>query len=87
MEKKQFTETFPKVYKDKENIFTIVEMKKNNFRIALGNEIVVEKTFKTKKEAQQHIDQKNWEMLLNVLCVATKKVVEQLKQQDNEQTK
>lgn len=87
MEKKQFKETFPKVYRDKENIFKIVEVKKNNFLITLGNQIVVEKTFKTKNEAQQHIDQKNWEMLLNVLCVATKKVVEQLKQQNNEQTK
>lgn len=87
MAKTQLQETFPKIYKDKENIFTIVEMKKNQFRIALGNEIVVEKTFKTKNEAQDHINEKNWEMMLNVLCVATKKVIEQLKQQENEKTK
>lgn len=87
MAKTQLQETFPKIYKDKENIFTIVEIEKNNFRIALGNEIVVEQVFKTKAAAQEHIDKKNWEMMLNVLCVATKKMVEQLKQQDNEQTK
>lgn len=87
MAKTQLQETFPKVYRDKENIFTIVEIKKNNFRIALGNEIVVEKTFKTKNEAQQHIDQKGWEMMLNVLCVVARKVNEQLKQQENEKTK
>lgn len=80
-------ESYPRVHKDKENIFAIVEMKKNNFRIALGNEIVVDKVFRTKQEAQEHIDKKYWEMLLNVSCVVMKKVYEQLKQQDNEQTK
>lgn len=87
MAKTNFTETYPKVHKDKENIFTIVEMKKNNFRIALGNEIVVEKTFTTKKAAQEYIDYKGWGMALNVFCVVSKRVFEQLKQQDNEQAK
>lgn len=87
MTKTKFEETFPKVYRDQENIFTIVEMKKNEFRIALGNQIVVEQSFKTKQAAQEHIDKKNWEMMLNVLCVVTKKMVEQLKQQNNEETK
>lgn len=87
MAKTKFAETFPKVHKDKENIFTIVEMKKNNFRIALGNEIVAEKTFTTKKAAQDYIDLKGWEMALNVFCVVSKRVFEQLKQQDNEKTK
>lgn len=87
MAKTKFTETYPKVYKDRENIFTIVEMKKNNFRIALGNEIVVEQTFKTKAAAQEYIDHKGWEMTLNVFCVVSKRVFEQLKQQNNEQAK
>ena len=80
-------ETYPRVHKDKENLFTIVEMEKNNFRIALGNEIVVEKVFKTKQEAQEHIDKKRWEMLINVFCIVSKKVYEHLKQEENEKTK
>ena len=77
------SETYPRVHKDKENLFTIVEMEKNNFRIALGNEIVVEKVFKTKQEAQEHIDKKGWEMMVNVICVVGKKVYEHLKQEEN----
>ena len=80
-------ETYPRVHKDKENLFTIVQMEKNNFRIALGNEIVVDKVFKTKQEAQEHIDKKNWEMMVNVFCVVGKKVYEHLKQKENEKTK
>ena len=80
-------ETYPRVHKDKENIFAIVQMEKNNFRIALGNEIVVDKVFKTKQEAQEHIDKKGWEMLINVFCVVSKKVYEHLKQEENEKTK
>ena len=76
-------ETYPRVHKDKENIFTIVQMEKDNFRIALGNEIVVDKVFKTKQEAQEHIDKKGWEMMINVFCVVSKKVYEHLKQEEN----
>lgn len=77
------SETYPRVQKDAENIFTIVQMEKNNFRIALGNEIVVEKEFRTKQEAQEHIYKKGWEMLINVFCVVSKKVYEHLKQEEN----
>lgn len=76
-------ETYPRVHKDKENIFTIVQMEKNIFRIALGNEIVVDKEFKTKQEAQEHIDKKGWEMMINVFCVVSKKVYEHLKTEEN----
>lgn len=76
-------ESYPRVHKDKENIFAIVQMEKDNFRIALGNEIVVEKEFRTKQEAQEHIDKKGWEMLINVFCVVSKKVYEHLKQEEN----
>lgn len=80
------SETYPRVHKDKENIFAIVQMEKNNFRIALGNEIVVDKSFRTKQEAQQHIDNKGWEMMINVFCVVSKKVYEHLKQEENAKT-
>lgn len=87
MEKTKKIETYPRVHKDKENIFAIVQMEKNNFRIALGNEIVVEKEFRTKKEAQEHIDNKGWELMINVFCVVSKKIYEHLKQEENEKTK
>lgn len=80
------SETYPRVHKDKENIFAIVQMEKNNFRIALGNEIVVEKVFQNKQEAQEHIDKKGWELILNVMCVVSKKVYENLKQNENGKT-
>lgn len=76
-------ETYPRVHKDKEGIFNIVQMEKENFRIALGNEIVVEKEFRSKQEAQEHIDKKEWELILNVMCVVSKKVFENLKQEEN----
>lgn len=78
------SETYPKVHKDKENIFAIVQMEKNNFRIALGNEMVVGNVFHSKQEAQEHIDRKSWEMMINVFCVVSKKVYEHLKQKENE---
>lgn len=87
MAKKQLQETFPKISMDREKIFTIVEMKKNNFQIALGNEIVEKQVFKTKQAAQEHIDQKNWEMTMNVLCVLARKVYEYQKHKENDETK
>lgn len=84
MEKTKKNETYPRVHKDKENIFTIVQMEKNNFRIALGNEIVVEKVFRSKQEAQEHIDKKEWKMIINVLCIVGKKVYQYLKTEENE---
>lgn len=83
MEQTKKNETYPRVHKDKENIFSIVQMKKNDFRIALGNEIVEEKEFRTKQEAQAHIDKKGWEIMINVFCVVSKKVYEHLKQEEN----
>ena len=80
------SETYPRVHKDRENIFTIVQMEKDKFRIALGNEIVVKKEFRTKQEAQEHIDKKGWEMLINVFCVVSEKVYEHLKQEENGKT-
>lgn len=77
------SETYPRVHKDKENLFTIVQMEKDYFRIALGNEIVADKVFKTKQEAQEHIDKKGWELIINVMCVVSKKVHEHLKQEEN----
>ena len=76
-------ETYPRVHKDREKIFNIVQMEKNCFRIALGNVIVVEKEFRTKEEAQEHIDQKGWEMMINVFCVASRKLYQVLKQEEN----
>lgn len=84
MAKTKKKEHFPKVYKDSEKIFTIVQLAEENFRIALGNEVVEEKVFKSRAAAQAHIDKKGWEMAINVFCVVSKKIYEQLKLQDNE---
>lgn len=83
MKQTKKSETYPMVHKDKENIFNIVQMEKNNFLIALGNEIVDGNKFKSKQEAQEHIDKKGWVLLLNVMCVVSKKVFENLKLKEN----
>ena len=80
-------ESYPRVHKDKENIFNIVQMEKDKFLIALGNEIVVGNEFRNKQEAQEHIDKKDWILMLNVMCVVCRKVFENLKQEKDEKTK
>ena len=87
MKQTKKSETYPRVHKDKESIFSIVQMEKENFRIALGNQIVEDKVFKTKQEAQKHIDQKSWDLMINVFCVVSLKMYELQKEEKNEKAK
>lgn len=49
-------------------IFILVTKNKQTM-IAIGKSIVSNKTFKSTKEAKTYIDQKPWELLINVICL------------------
>lgn len=51
-------------------IFLLVTRNKKTM-IAIGKSIVSNKTFKSVKEAKTYIDQKPWELLINVICLIT----------------
>lgn len=50
------------------DMFTLVT-KNNTVLIAVADKIVSRQTFKTEKAAQEYIDSKPWELLVNVACV------------------
>ena len=54
---------------EQSNTFPFVFVKTNNkYQIAAGNCIVSEKTFKSKKTAQEYLDSKPWEIIVNFIC-------------------
>lgn len=65
---------YPKVHQTK--LFTYLEIEKEKFIICLGNTKVSELTFKTLKAAQDYVHRKPWELIINVMCLTTEKIVE-----------
>ena len=64
-------------------IFTLVTQNKQT-RIAIGRSIVSKMTFKTLKEAKNYIDQKPWELLINVICLVEEKAQEAKNSNNNQ---
>lgn len=48
-------------------VFTIVE-RNGNFNIAVGNKIITKKTFISIEDAENYIDSKPWELIVNATC-------------------
>lgn len=51
-----------------ENIFLIVKQK-NMYIVAIGNNIISNKQFKTAAEAKKYIKDKPWELIINVAAL------------------
>lgn len=81
-EKKEAYETKPKVQStelvktQQHDVFIIVE-KNGQCLIALGDKIVSKNTFATIEEAQNYIDSKPWELIINATCAVWEIVVKQ----------
>ena len=76
-------QTFPKVHTDKDNFFTFIEVEENQIIICVGNERVSQQTFKTLEKAKEYTKRKPWELLVNVMCVVTNKIIQYEKSQSN----
>ena len=56
--------------KEKEEIFRLV-LDNEKYKICLGNALVCTETFNTSEEAWNYINNKSWELIINVqMCVS-----------------
>lgn len=47
-------------------IFVIVQTGRKQYKIALGNQFITDKTFESASEAKKYIDTKPWDLLFNM---------------------
>lgn len=83
--KKEYTNT-PKMSEvkktelDENDVFLIVNVE-DKYRIALGEHWVTKELFNTSEEAQEYINKKPWELLMNMAAVMAKFVNKELNSQ------
>ena len=80
--KKEYTNTpkmgeVKKTELDENEVFLIVNVE-DKYQIALGEHWVTKQIFNTPEEAQQYINQKPWELLMNMAAVMAKFVNKEL---------
>lgn len=63
-----------------EQLFAFAKIN-NKVRIVVGRNIISEKEFDKFKEAQKYLDQKPWEIIVNLICLISKDI------KNNETTK
>lgn len=63
---------------DSTELFLIVNVE-DKYRIALANHWVTKKEFNTPEEAQAYIDQKPWELIMNMAGVIAQFAIEEAK--------
>lgn len=66
---------------DESGTFLIVNVE-DWYRIALGEHWVTKTKFKTPEEAQEYINQKPWELLMNMAAVMAKYVINETNNQN-----
>ena len=66
---------YPVVHTNKDRLFTFVERGKNDVVICVGNQIVSPIVFQSWRDAKEYTKRKTWELMTNVMCIITKKMI------------
>lgn len=67
------------------DIFTLVKPEDGTVKITIGNYLITPKTFKTMKAAEDYLEKKPYDILINMMCLAYQQL---RKEEENEkQTK
>ena len=80
------TKSYPAVL-EQDKVFTFVEQQENDVIVAVGNEMVTSIHFKDLKAAKEYVRKKPYELLVNLMCIVTNKIMTYDKYVNKDETK
>lgn len=75
-----------KYIKSKIEPFGIVENKKQDYQICIANNLICDKHFKSKKECEEYIKQKPYDIIINLSFLAVEKALELKETKERKET-